>query len=117
MMKVKSFYFNFLLFLFLIIGISAGLCQAVRKADFAGETWNQLNGKHFIVFYDADWGEHNAREMLNAAENYYKKIGDMVGFTRYSDFWTWEERVKIFVFSDQESFVEKTGALVEYRIF
>ncbi len=72
------------------------------------EVWQELKGKHFVVYFDQP-DEAVAKTVLRKAERYYHTIGEQIGYTRYADFWTWEERVKIIIFTDQKSFVARTG--------
>jgi hypothetical protein len=46
---------------------------------------------------------------LNKAESYYRNIASDLGYPRYSDFWTWDNRVKIYVHPDRNSFLKATG--------
>ncbi len=71
--------------------------------------WRQLKDTHFIVYFQEEQDSPVARKMLREAEKYYQRIGAMIGFTRYSDFWTWDNRAKIFLFPDKESFLTETG--------
>ncbi len=73
------------------------------------QTWQNLKETHFIVFYESKFDKDFAQLILQKAEDYYRKIGRQIGFTRYSEFWTWEERVKIILFAQQSSFLENTG--------
>ncbi len=73
----------------------------------SGLLWKQLKGKHFIVNYDND--EDFARQVLDRAEKYYDKVADTLGYPRYSDFWTWNNRVNIYVYPDKTSFILGTG--------
>lgn len=66
-----------------------------------------INGDHFVVHYTKD--EQFASDVLRKAEDYYKEIARELGYGRHSDFWTWEKRVKIFIFPDRQSFIEATG--------
>ena len=72
-------------------------------------TQQHLKDKHFIVYYSSKNESAFAREVLRRAEDYYHKIADRIGYSRYSNFWTWEERVKIIVFPDQNSYTATTG--------
>jgi len=81
-----------------------------KDVEFGGETWRILKGRHFVIYYDSLIPQSKARSVLRISEDYYRKIGEIVGFTRYSDFWTWEQRAKIFIFADQKSFHQRTGA-------
>lgn len=86
-------------------------CLAQSGAvEFGGEVWDQIKGRHFVVYYPPGGDEAGAGNLLRAAEEYYQTIGDLVGFTRYADYWTWDKRAKIFLFPDQSSFTARTGA-------
>lgn len=47
--------------------------------------------------------------MLQRAELYYNKVAAHIGYSRYQDFWTWDERVKIVVYANQSVFTKETG--------
>jgi hypothetical protein len=72
-------------------------------------SWHNVKDTHFIVYYNFVQDQDAARTVLRKAEEYYKKIADQVGYTRYSRFWTWEERVKIIIFPTHEAFIASTG--------
>jgi len=71
--------------------------------------WHQIKGDHFVVYVVTNAQDSAGRDVLRAAEDYYDKIARQIGYARYSNFWTWEERVKIIIFPDQESFTIITG--------
>jgi hypothetical protein len=52
-----------------------------------------------------------AEKVLKHAENYYTSINDYLGFQRYSDFWTWEKRIGIFIYPDHASYTQATGQM------
>jgi hypothetical protein len=66
--------------------------------------WRQIKGEHFVVYVLIKEDEAAGRDVLRAAEDYYDKIARQIGYARYGNFWTWEERVKIIIFPDQVSF-------------
>ncbi len=72
-------------------------------------SWPHLQEKHFIIYYSNPDDEPQARAILMQAENYYHAISDNLGYTRYGNFWTWDERVKIILFDGQPSFMAGTG--------
>lgn len=72
------------------------------------EPWKILKGRHFLVHYENAGDEAVAKRILDEAENYYRRIAEKLGFTRYSDFWTWDNRAKIFLYPDPQSFFEQT---------
>ncbi len=74
----------------------------------AGEYFRELKGDHFIVYYPADEGF--AREVLREAEAYYHSIAGRLGYDRFDKFWTWDNRVKIYLFADREDFLTGTRA-------
>ncbi len=72
--------------------------------------WHEAKGEHFIVLYNFTQDDEAARTVLNTAEQYYHSIADQIGYSRYSNFWTWDDRVKIIIFPDQETYMQMTGA-------
>ncbi len=87
------------------------LCMTkdVFSASDRTDSWANLKDKHFIVYYEVKEDESLARLVLRNAEDYYEKIANQIGYARYSNFWTWDERAKIIVFSSQEAFMRETG--------
>jgi hypothetical protein len=73
----------------------------------SAQDWQELKGEHFIVYYTK---EHKfAKEVLNKSEVYYKRIASELGYPRYSKFWLWENRVKIYIYPDKNSFLKATN--------
>ena len=71
------------------------------------EELNELKGDHFIVYYAQN--EASAKEVLRQAERYYSKIADDLGYPRYSNFWSWDNRVKIYLHASMADFQKATG--------
>ncbi len=69
----------------------------------------KLKGDHFIVHYAGALTDNEARTMLRRAEGYYNSIAEMVGYSRYSKYWTWDKRVTITVYPDAQTFTQNTG--------
>src|SRR4030042_3275592 len=73
--------------------------------------WQELKGEHFIVYFNpSDQGVSSSgaeidfvKEVLHKAELYYQRIAPDLGYPRYSKFWTWEKRVKIYIYPDHKS--------------
>jgi hypothetical protein len=65
-------------------------------------TWEELKGEHFIIFYTDD--KPFGYSVLRKAEEYYRLIAKDLGYQRYSDFWQWDDRVKIYIYPDRESY-------------
>ena len=71
--------------------------------------WSELKSDHFIVEYSGT-NRDFARQVSDAAEKYYSSIAEDLGYTRYSNFWNWENRVRIYIYPDHDSFVAASGA-------
>jgi len=69
--------------------------------------WKELKGDHFIVYFVGK--DKFAKKVLKKAENDYKTISRDLGYQRYSGFWMWDNRVKIYVFKTKEDYLEGTG--------
>jgi hypothetical protein len=76
------------------------------RSAFA-QSWQEATDEHFIVYFTAD--EKFAEDLLDKAELYYRDIATELGYPRYSEFWTWDKRVKIYVYPDHASFLKATG--------
>lgn len=70
------------------------------------EEWQEEKSEHFLVYYTND--PQFAKEVSQKAETYYKKIASELGYQRYSDFWTWDKRVKIYIYPNRDSFLKST---------
>jgi hypothetical protein len=68
--------------------------------------WQELNGEHFFVYFVDD--ENFAKDVLNKAEEHYRRIAIELGYPRYSQFWLWNNRVKIYIYPDHKSFIKAT---------
>lgn len=79
------------------------LCMSSAVA----QEWQELKGEHFIVYFTQD--RKFAQEVSDKAEVYYPRIATDLGYPRYSSFWTWDNRVKIYIYPDHASFIKATG--------
>ena len=77
------------------------------KAVYA-ENWKELKGDHFIVYHQQS-DEQFANQVLRKAEIYYKQISSDLGYQRYSNFWQWDNRVKIYIYPTKDEFLKATG--------
>jgi hypothetical protein len=76
----------------------------VGAENLPAKDWQELKGDHFIVYYKENLPA--AKELLYKAERYYRRIAPDLGYPRYSDFWTWDNRVIIYMYPDKESYAE-----------
>ncbi|MDD5729619.1 MAG: hypothetical protein PHN57_00610 [Candidatus Omnitrophica bacterium] len=95
MLLKKTAPFIFISCLLLIFGI--------REISFCQE-WKELKGDHFLVYCEKD--DDFAASVLNKAELYYQAIATDIGYPRYSEFWTWDKRVKIYIYPDHAAYVK-----------
>jgi len=107
MMKNKFIPIGTIAFLLLLVACCLSLAGLTSTAH--AQEWKELKGKHFIVRYFGRNDQPTAKEILRRAEDYYSRIGLKIGFTRYGNFWTWDDRTQIYLYPDQASFVEGTG--------
>ena len=84
------------------------LILTVNSIGFGqGLSWKEIKGDHFIVYYMGQDGF--ASNVLRKAEEYYSNIGDDLGYQRHSNFWQWENRVKIYIYPTREAFLKESG--------
>jgi len=69
--------------------------------------WKLFKSTHFLVYYKAA-SEDLLNRLTQRAEEYYNKITDDLGFTRFN-FWTWDDRAKIYLFDSQAEYMRATG--------
>ena len=79
---------------------------ACATASFA-QDWQKSSGDHFLVYFIQD--ESFAKEISYRAENYYVQIASDLGYPRYSEFWTWDKRVKIYIYPDRASYLKASN--------
>jgi hypothetical protein len=66
-----------------------------------------FKSEHFIIMaHDASVP---SEDILYAAEKYYQRIASDLGYPRTSNFWTWANRVKIFIYADKASYLKGSG--------
>ncbi|MCK5160167.1 MAG: hypothetical protein KAQ99_01210 [Candidatus Aureabacteria bacterium] len=70
------------------------------------EDWKEFKSEHFIVYFTGN--DNFAKDVLHKAEKYYRNVAIELGYSRYSDFWSWDNRVKIYVYPDRETYLKET---------
>lgn len=71
------------------------------------EEWREEKSTHFIVYYK-DAPLEFIQETIKTAERCYDEMTEILGFTRF-DFWLWEKRAKIYIYSDAQDYQRNTG--------
>jgi hypothetical protein len=69
--------------------------------------WKELKSEHFMVYFTAD--KSFASKVLYRAEKDYRRIANDLGYARYSNFWTWSNRVRIYIYPDHNTYLEVTS--------
>jgi hypothetical protein len=76
------------------------------QAEVIASYWQTSKSQHFIIYYqEAPSGFVD--ELINKAENYYNGIVDELGYRRF-DFWSWDNRAKIYLYKNSEDFLRET---------
>ena len=71
------------------------------------QPWQIFKSTHFLIYYK-NAKEAQLNELAARAEEYYNKITDGLGFNRFN-FWTWDNRARIYLFDNQKEYVDETG--------
>lgn len=69
--------------------------------------WLVKKGTHFIIYYAPDFKLSRVEQLLREAENYYSQITEDLGFRRFN-FWTWDNRCKIYLYDTAEHYYNST---------
>lgn len=86
--------------LFCLVTVPRGWAE---KEDFLED-----KGTHFIVYYTKDVPRDFVNTVMEYSERYYDDLTDKLGFRRF-DYWTWDNRAKIYIYPDQETYVKDSG--------
>lgn len=70
--------------------------------------WQREKSRHFIIYHQ-DAPAHYLNRLVSKAENHYRKITNKFGFQRF-DFWLWDDRCRIFLYPDSQTYRETTGS-------
>ncbi len=82
------------------------LCFCGIVTPSFAQNWKEVGGDHFIINYLDD--QSFASEVSHQAEIYYQRIASDLGYPRYSEFWSWDHRVRIYIYPDKGSFINAT---------
>lgn len=99
MYKIKIIIFLVILLLLL----------SIFNEGRADDLWFEKQSDHFIVKYlnsdDLDF----IKQVLLKAESDYTKIADSIGYARYSNYWSWQDKVVIYIYEDSQHYTKSTG--------
>ena len=102
--------------------ILLGLLILCLNAVSYAQSWREIKSDHFLLYFiptsvivnssDSSGvveAEDFGKEVLRKAELYYERIAEDLGYQRSSEFWTWDKRVKIYLYVDHDSFVKASN--------
>ena len=97
------------------------------------QSWKEIKSDHFLLYFvpssviinsgdssSVVEAEDFSEEVLRKAEVYYERIAEDLGYQRASEFWTWDKRVKIYLYADHDSFIKASdhpawaGGMADY---
>lgn len=83
----------------------------LNVTNAGAEDWQETRGEHFIVYSSkiAVNGASFARETARIADRLYSVIASDLGYVRYSEFWTWDNRIKIYLYADHAGYIASGG--------
>jgi len=94
---MKTIISIFLTLIFLITPVAAQVTSSL---------WQTEKSQHFIIYYqEAPTGFIS--ELVSKAEDYYNDIVEELGFRRF-DFWSWDNRAKIYLYPNADDFLKDT---------
>ncbi|MFA5500821.1 MAG: peptidase MA family metallohydrolase [Candidatus Omnitrophota bacterium] len=88
--------------------IIALTCLCLFPASLFGEDFLEERSEHFFVYYYKGIPADFVSKTIVYCERYYKNITDSLGYTRFN-FWTWNDRAKIYIYPDQIAFRKNTN--------
>lgn len=88
---------------FLLTATTLNICNA----EISSAKWFVKKSEHFIVYYKNAPVKY-IDEIIVLAEHYYNEITHELGFTRFDNFWTWDARVKIYLYDTKSEYMNET---------
>jgi len=89
----------------LIVFINLVFCSNSYSAK---DDFLEKKSTHFIAYYENGVDTDFIQDIVDSAEGYYNDIANKLGYHRYS-FWLWDDRAKIYIFLNKESYQKETG--------
>lgn len=84
------------------------LMPAFARAEVSTSLWQTKKSQHFIIYYQ-EAADDFVNEVAASAEKYYNSIVDELGFRRM-DFWSWDDRAKVYLFNNSADYLNETGS-------
>ena len=84
-------------------------CDVLSGVSEDTDAFHEVKSGHFIVKFTLPEEKAFSSKVLDRAEECYDRISRDIGYSRYQNYWTWEQRVKIVLFPDRYAFTRFTG--------
>ncbi|MBL7157554.1 MAG: hypothetical protein ISS92_05290 [Candidatus Omnitrophica bacterium] len=116
-MKRFILYLSVLSLLFVSVRNMPAFCSFHKQAK---NEWVEHKSDHFLIYYKDSISPSYIKQFTRKCEQYYDVITERLGFNRF-DFWLWEDRAKIFLYSTHKEYVRDaqrptwSGGLVHVR--
>ena len=99
--------------------VSGIACVSFALPAACAVQWEEQKSEHFILYHESLRGSSDLAEqreakrlflksVLEKAEEYYQAIAADLGYPRYSEFWTWDKRVRIYIYPTRQQFLRET---------
>jgi len=96
------------IFLFFLL-LTVVSIKTFAFAEVRTSLWQDKKSQHFIIYYQTATLDY-VDNLINNAEKYYNDIVEELGFSRF-DFWTWDNRAKIYLYGSSEEYLNDTGRM------
>lgn len=87
-----------------IIYVTIAFFLLFSSLTYSQDQWEQIPSEHFIVYFYAP-NQQFAEDVSTAAEEYYDNVAEELGYVRYSKFWKWNNRVKVYIYPDHKAYL------------
>ena len=91
----------------IFIALSCVFLSQPVSAEVISSFWQTEKSQHFIIYYQEAQPAF-VDELINKAEDYYNSIVDELGYRRF-DFWSWDNRAKIYLYPNAGEFHKDTN--------
>ena len=94
----------------LVVGAAAVFLSGLRFncCLWAEADWRLHKSSHFVLYYHSSIPGQFIRRFSDKCEYYYHSLTREIGLRRF-DFWTWENRAKVYIYPTRQSYIQATG--------
>jgi hypothetical protein len=93
--------------LFLICLCTGLLLPHPAYADDKQDSWQQMEGQDFIVYYRANVPQDFVQTTMDTSEDEFKRVANNLGVINH--YWSLTKKVMIYIYSDQDDYVKNGG--------